>query len=195
MFPVEMIDEIEKAERADCAEHAELERSVIEAEKASRSGFRRLGLLLDSLEQRAHQAAQVRQVRRASFAPKEKAAELRFERADAARQGGLGYVAFLRRAGEVLRFAHRDKITNLIHLHGAACRPPKMRVMAGSNCGQVRKDFSPRPCRLCRENERAAACQTRGVRGNAKRVSSRCSFFIECADGTRRPRDSSLLPL
>ena len=101
---------------------------MLELEEAVGGGLGGLGLAPDLLELRAHQTAEVGQMGEVALAPEQEPAELVLELLDRARQGRLGHVAVLGRAGEVQGLADREEVADLVHLHHGPSRP------AGRSC-------------------------------------------------------------
>jgi hypothetical protein len=92
--------ETDAPHRTDGTHHTEIERRVLEFEKAPGRGLGTLGLLPDLLELRPDQPPEVDQVGQVPLAPEEEPAELLLELLDRAGERRLGDVTLLGRARE-----------------------------------------------------------------------------------------------
>ena len=108
-----------KAGRADSAHDADGQIGRLEGQEL-------LGLALDAADRlhdlgqaRAHQLAEIGQMGEVALAAEQQAADLVLELLDGAAQGGLGDIAGFRRPREVQGLADRQKIPDVMQVHGA----------------------------------------------------------------------------
>ncbi len=102
----------------DGAHDSELERGLLELDEARGELLRLHGLPANLVEIGPHRQAELTQMGARPLAVEQQPAELLLEQLDGARQGRLGHVATLGRAGEVQLLAEGEEVFDLMHFHG-----------------------------------------------------------------------------
>src|SRR5258708_20362527 len=118
-LPLDLIEKRNEQREVDGMSQRYPKRADLAALEGGSERPRADGRLITLLEQRMHALAEFGHLRR-PFAPEQVAAELGFELLDRARQRRLRHMAFLGGAGEIRKLRHREKVTDLVHLHGLA---------------------------------------------------------------------------
>jgi hypothetical protein len=116
----EHAQEAHEARGPDRAHDAQVDRRVLKLEEAARGQLGRLGIRHHPLQMRPDQPSEIGDVGEVALAPKQKAAELRFEPLDRPGQRRRCHMALIRGTAEIERVADGQEIADLVHFHGGA---------------------------------------------------------------------------